>query len=218
MLFNEALWIAQTLATLETERISPLLNLGSASRAFRERGQPFIFTNIIAPLQDRAVEIIHSDLEEADGVDIAGDIFSDAVFHRIADRQPHMVLCSNILEHVVDRAQFAQRCVDLVPAGGFILATVPHSFPFHPSPIDTMYRPNADELAGLFGGCSLVKGEIVTCESFSTQLTRTPMVAAKHLFHLVIPWPTASHWRSAMHKNLWLFKSYKTTCALFEKH
>ena len=42
MLTVEAHWIGQILSQLDTEKVSPLLNVGSATATFREQVQPWI--------------------------------------------------------------------------------------------------------------------------------------------------------------------------------
>jgi len=108
-------------------------------------------------------------------------------------------------------------CVGMIPIGGIVFVTVPHSFPFHPSPIDTMYRPNPEELINIFPECKMLVSEIVNCETFGDQLYKSSKILFKHLFHLLLPWPNVHHWKSALHKNLWIFKNYQVTCAVFEK-
>ena len=172
---------------------------------------------IVEPLEQRGVKIIHVDLENCEGVDIVGDIFDPMVRARICSHNPRSILCANILEHVEDPAGLARLCVELVPKGGVILATVPFDFPYHLAPIDTMFRPSPKELAAIFPECSVRYGEIVESETFGQQLVRSPMTLAKHLARMIIPYPTFEHWKAAMHRNMWLFRHYRTSCVVLEK-
>jgi len=61
------------------------------------------------------------------------------------------VLCCNILEHVQDARGFADIVSRLVPADGYLVVSVPHSYPFHADPIDTLFRPAPDEVVTMFG-------------------------------------------------------------------
>ena len=117
MLNLEAVWIGKVLDQIPVGSISPLINLGSSTKDFRERGQPFITEHIIQPLLDRGVEIIHVDLFDGDRVDIAGDIFEDSVFNEIKSHRPNGIICANVLEHVVDPLKLAERCIDIVGDG-----------------------------------------------------------------------------------------------------
>ena len=135
---------------LEQRAVSPLLNLGSSTRAFREATKPHIQRELFGPLAAAGVAVVHSDLKQADGVDVAGDILDPAVLRDLKARGFRCVLCANLLEHVRDRAAVAAACEEIVGPGGLILATVPSSYPYHADPIDTGFRPSPAELAGLF--------------------------------------------------------------------
>jgi SAM-dependent methyltransferase len=61
------------------------------------------------------------------------------------------VLCTNLLEHVLDRAATLENTKRVVRPGGLLLLTVPLRYPLHADPIDTGYRPRARELERLLG-------------------------------------------------------------------
>ena len=128
---------------LDLRGISPLLNLGSSTRHFRETTQPHIERELFGPLREAGVKVVHCDLKKDVGVDVAGDILESEVMRRLKTRGFKCILLSNLLEHVRDRAAVALACEEIVGPGGFILATVPSSYPYHADPIDTYYRPIA---------------------------------------------------------------------------
>lgn len=132
--------------------ISPLLNLGSSTRAFRETLKPHIERELFAPLRTAGVTVFHSDLKREDGVDLAGDIMDPAVRAALKERGFRALLIANMLEHVRDRDAVTAACEEIVGPGGLILATVPSSFPYHADPIDTGYRPRPEALAAAFHG------------------------------------------------------------------
>src|SRR5436853_7008325 len=80
--------------------ISPLLNLGSSTRAFREEAKPHIERELFNPLRAAGVDIVHSDLKQAEGVDLAGDILNAAVRANLKGRGFRALLIANMLEHV----------------------------------------------------------------------------------------------------------------------
>jgi hypothetical protein len=130
--------------------VSPLLNLGSSTRHFREVTKPHVESELFAPLRKAGIKIVHSDLKEDEGVDFAGDILDPEVMRRLKGMGFKCVLLSNLLEHVRNREAVAAACEEIVGPGGFILATVPSSYPYHADPIDTGYRPSPPELATAF--------------------------------------------------------------------
>lgn len=153
MFEGEAIRLREIL--LAQEGVSPLLNLGSSTGHFRTVDKPHIERELFAPLRAAGVEIVHSDLKAAEGVDIAGDILNPTVTAALRSRGFGCVLISNMLEHVRDRAAVTAACAAIVGPGGLILATVPSSYPFHADPIDTGYRPTPEELAAAFDGETL---------------------------------------------------------------
>jgi hypothetical protein len=150
--------------------VSPLLNLGSADARTREQTKPHIERELFAPLRAAGIEIVHSDLRPAPGVDVAGDITDPAVQARLGTGRFGCVLVANMLEHVRDPAMIAAICETLARPGGLILATVPSSFPYHADPLDTGYRPSLEALAALFVGSEPVLTEEIEGESYRGQL------------------------------------------------
>jgi len=155
---------------LDLQGISPLLNLGSSTRHFREVIQPHIERELFAPLREAGVKVVHCDLKEDEGVDFAGDILDPEVMHRLKGMGFKCILLSNLLEHVRDREAVALACEEIVDAGGFILATVPSSYPYHADPIDTYYRPSPAELATMFGRSELLIAEEVEEPTYAEEL------------------------------------------------
>src|SRR5262249_62253841 len=141
MLPREAEKLGEVLGRPTPEQVSPLVNRGSSTREFREERQPYIEQCIFAPLARRGVRAVHADLKQDDGVDIVGDIYDPAFQGEVRAIEPRLILCCNLLEHVSDRPRFAATCRDLLPPGGHLLLSAPHSFPSHLPPTDTLLRP-----------------------------------------------------------------------------
>ena len=150
--------------------ISPLLNLGSSTRAVREQAKPHIERELFAPLRAAGVEVMHSDLKQADGVDLVGDILDPAVRAALKGRGFRALLIANMLEHVTDRAAVTGACEEIVGPGGLILATVPCNFPYHADPIDTGYRPRPDALAAAFAHSAPVLAEEVRGRTYKEEI------------------------------------------------
>ena len=150
--------------------ISPLLNLGSSTRAFREAAKPHIERELFAPLHAAGVKIVHSDLKPADGVDVVGDIMDPAVRAALKAQGFRSLLIANMLEHVANRDAVTAACEEVVGPGGLILATVPSSFPYHADPIDTGYRPRPGELAAAFTGSETLLVEEVRGRTYKEEI------------------------------------------------
>jgi hypothetical protein len=162
MLIQEAHWFRQQLASLEPAQIFPMCNVGSSTAAFRTRDQPWIEEAIFAPVARRGYVVKHLDAKPASGVDIVGDLGDPEFLKRVSCMEFKSVFCSNLLEHVVQRDAICRTLVSIIPSGGHLFISVPFSFPYHPDPIDTGFRPGIEGLAALFSGTRLVRSAIVT--------------------------------------------------------
>jgi hypothetical protein len=212
---SEARWIADRLAEQPVERLSPFLNVGSQTAEYRERKQPHIDRWIFAPLRERGVEIIHADLKSAPGVDIAGDITAPEVQQLVRARRPRAALSSNLLEHLRDPDTFARVLTSLVEPGGLVLVTVPRSYPYHADPIDTGFRPTPDQLAALFVGARLQRGEVVEDCTYAQELRRGGLrKTARSLVGALRPRGEVG--RAQRDKLRWLFRPFTTSCVLLE--
>lgn len=198
--------------------ISPLLNLGSSTRAFREERKPHIERELFAPLRRAGVRVTHCDLKRADGVDVAGDIVDPAVRAELSGMGFRCVLLANLLEHVADRDAVIRACIELAGPGGLVLATVPHSFPYHADPIDSGYRPAPAELAAAFLGATVLAAETVPGPTYREQLVRddTPpwrALVATLLWTLAAPVRPKSA-RARLSRWRWYRRPYLTSLAL----
>lgn len=203
---------------LELQGISPLLNLGSSTRYFREVIQPHIETELFAPLREAGVTVVHCDLKEDEGVEFAGDILDPGVIRRLKTGGYKCILLSNLLEHVRDREAVAMACEEIVGPGGFILATVPSSYPYHADPIDTYYRPSPAELAKTFRQSELLIGEEVEEPTYAEELKARGISVGGELIRTVL-WSLIFFVRprsaaSRLHRWRWYSKPRRVAIAL----
>ncbi len=96
----------------------------------------------------------------------------------------------------------------VIHEGGYIFVSVPYKYPYHRDPINTMFRPTIRELAALFPGTEIYKGEIINCGSYMDKILRNPSLLINRLrrpvgFLLRIPW---------------LFKNFQVTCVILHKN
>lgn len=198
--------------------ISPLLNLGSSTRAFREQAKPHIERELFAPVRAAGVEVVHSDLKQAEGVDLAGDIMDPAVRGDLKGRGFRTLLIANMLEHVADRAAVVAACEEIVGPGGLILATVPSSFPYHADPIDTGYRPAPAALAAAFRGSTPVLVEEVQGRTYQDDIAaRGSSVAgelARTLGFGLISLARPKSFRARLSRWRWYRRPYAVSLAL----
>jgi hypothetical protein len=218
MMRCDAEWLATTLARFPNEEISPILNLGASTRRFREIDQPHIQELVFGPLAARGVRVIHTDIKNADGVDIVGDVFNDADLARIKSANPRAVICTHMFEHVRDRAELAQRLLALLPHHGLFFVTVPSSYHEHNDPIDTMYRPSPKELALLFAGQEIIESLELVGDNYWSHVRRRPVtIFLRHCFRFFVPFLGWKAWKRSMRKLYWLANSYKVSAVLGRK-
>ena len=214
----EACWLRHALEAFPPERLSPMLNLGSSSAMVRKAIQPWIDAEVFCPLRDRGVETVHVDMRELPGVDVRADLTDAADVERLSALQPNALLCSNLLEHVLEPRQLARHCLDLLPRGGLAFVTVPFSYPYHRDPIDTLYRPSPAELSELFGSARMLDGTILGAGvSYRDAVRERPWILLRHVWRFPVPFLSFERWKRSMARLYWLVAEYRITCAVFEK-
>lgn len=220
MLLEEAEWIGETLNRLPAQSISPCINLGASTRTLREIKQPYTVEKVLAPLSARNIKIVHSDIKSGEGIDVAGDIYDARVQMRLAAFRPRLILCTNILEHLRDPGGFARACSAILAPEGYILVSVPRSYPYHPDPIDTLFRPSPEEIATLFPGFTSISSGIVTCKTYLGEIARgrtTPAIAkriVRDMIRTFVPFIKFRGWISQVHRYRWLFRPYEVSVVL----
>jgi hypothetical protein len=205
---------------LERRAASPLLNLGSSTRAFRETARPHIQSELFGPLAEAGVQVFHSDLKAADGVDLAGDILDPAMRRALAARGFRALLIANMLEHVRDPAAVAAACEEIVGPGGLILATVPSSFPFHADPIDTGFRPAPAELAALFERSAPLLAEEVAGSTYAEDMRARGSSLGKEIARTALALLLApvrpKSFRARADRWCWYRRRYRVSVVLLE--
>jgi hypothetical protein len=115
---------------------SVVLNVGSSTRQFYCEQQPYIWNDVMKPLLARGNALINIDAKAQPGVHLVRDV-ADLQLTNIAD----IVLCCNLLEHVVDPVKVLHGVYDALKKNtGHVVIESPVAYPYHADPIDTMFR------------------------------------------------------------------------------
>ena len=219
MLIAEARWLADRIDELG-DAAFPMLNVGSQTLDFRTRVQPWIDAYLFAPARSRQHTVCHADMQASDGVDFVGDITDESFAARMQAECFRSVLCCNLLEHVEDRVRVARVLTDIVRSEGHLILTVPHVFPYHPDPIDTMYRPDPEELASLFPGMLVIQSAVVGAGTLAgyalRRLFADPAQLAKSLSSRRSSIPATVRDRSSSPIR-WALRPLKVTCLILRK-
>jgi hypothetical protein len=220
---TEAAFIGAQLRDIPIDQLTPVLNLGSSNAEFRRRTHPHVDQEIFFPLEARGARVIHADMKEDEGIDVVGDVFDPAFQEQCRQFQPRTVLCCNILEHVESAAGFADVVSRLVPANGYLVVSVPHSYPFHADPIDTLFRPAPDDVVRLFGPAFV---PVVTHNLVDTTWLqdlkkaigplRLPWFFARDLFKAAREMLSEQRFKR-LHRYLWLVRPYEISIVILRR-
>lgn len=179
MFAEESSWIKEVIEKLPISTSMTVGNVGSSSLEFRTKVQPHIHENIIKPLVEKGFRVVNIDIKKEVGVDVIGDITS-ASFGSEFRNQFDMIICTNLLEHVVDIGLVIDNLVKASTEKGFILITVPYKYKTHLDPIDNGFRPTPNEIAHLFRGSehTVVNSKIISIDNkldYKIKKSRLPL-------------------------------------------
>ena len=225
MLYEESKWIGNELIKI-CKPGTRLLNIGSSNLKLRTIIQPHMDKNIFKPLIKIGVEVVHTDLQDDIGVDIVGDLTSAEFIFKLKNKKFDIVLCSNLLEHLTNRELIVNAIYEILPNNGKAIITVPYNYPYHLDPIDTMFRPNVDELKLLFSNLIFVKGALVNGHSFRSkrfqknyfqQLILQPRLFSIVIIRILFPFYKYEVWKATIKSLTKSFKQFSTSCILIKK-
>jgi len=217
MLEREAQWIGGILGKLQTDQLSPLLNVGSATAEFREQVQPWIDQRVFAPLRNRGIVVDHLDIQNGDGINLRGNLTDDAFVAGLSSHGYRALLCCNLLEHVPDPSAICTKLEQLLPPEAYLVVTVPHRFPYHPDPIDTGFRPDVAELVRLFPRCDLIEGVLLDCGTGWDYVGRDPRALIAKVVQRLIGMRRHGGVKGSASFGPWLFRRFHQTCVVLQK-
>jgi len=217
MLIHEAIWFKKELAHFAPDQMFPMCNVGSSTGQFRTQDQPWIDELIFAPVARQGRMVKHLDMKPAPGVDIVGDLSNPAFLKEVSNMRFKSVFCSNLLEHVTHREATCTILLSIVPSGGYLCVSVPCSYPYHPDPIDTGFRPDIAVLHALFPGTHIMGSAIVGGDTILKLRRRQPAVFAFTLVRFLFPfYKPVSWWRNKGYLP-WFFRPLTATCIILQK-
>lgn len=213
----EARWISARLSRFAVDELSPMLNIGSSTRRYRTVDQPWNQEILFGPLEERGITVVHCDIKYGDGVDFVGDIMDDRNLALLRAYHFKSILCSNVLEHVLDPGAFCRRMGDVIDAGALLIVTVPRSHPYHRDPIDTMFRPTPDEIIALLPAADILATDIIVTGSYRDHVRRRPWVLLRHITRFPVPFLSWRKWKRSMSKLYWLVHPFLLSCVIARK-
>lgn len=215
MLFEEAKFIGKIMYELNPEDVFPLCNLGSSNDELAKLRQPWIDEFIFKPARDSDYKVVNIDIKEHPGVDLVGDVTDPRFMEKLKLLGFKSVICSNLLEHVPNESviDICDSLMQFIPKKGYLFISGPYKFPYHPDPIDTMFRPNIKELSLLFPDTTQIEGKIITSNDH-----RKPIELIKNIVRIFLPFYKPKEWLFFPRQFPWLFRNYKATCIVLQNN
>lgn len=217
MHIEEARWIQKVLSRQPLENICSVLNIGSSTKYLRSVQQPFIEEIVFRPLSERGIKVIHTDIKNGDGVDLAGNLLDETFRDELRKSNFKMILCSNLLEHVPEPNKIIQLIIDIVPKDGFILITVPYKYPKHMDPIDTFFRPSIEDLLALCPETRVVEQKRISVGTVYDSFKKKPLKFLKTICRIMVPFYKHKGWVTAINRLAWIFKDREIICMFLQK-
>jgi hypothetical protein len=218
MLYEESLWFKNTIQK-HTQPGSLVLNIGSSTKEFIEVTQPYIKANLFDEFAKKNCVVKNIDIKQAEGVDLVGDVTDPKFIAQLKSLNASFIICSNLLEHLTERTAFCEALVKIMNTDTQLIISVPYNFPYHEDPIDTMYRPDLNELQQAFPTLKLVEGQIVDCGTYFNYSTKhlDPVTKFVSFFKLSLASAIASITNKEKHERLAAnFKHISATCAIYK--
>jgi hypothetical protein len=218
MLYEESLWFKKIIQK-HAQPNALVLNIGSSTKEFIEITQPYIKINLFNEFAKKNCTVKNIDIKQAEGVDFVGDVTDPSFIEKLKQQNASFIICSNLLEHLTDRKSFCEALVKIMNDDTKLIISVPFNFPYHEDPIDTMYRPDLNELQQAFPSLKLVEGQIVNCGTYFNYSTKNLSAFSKLFlfFKLSLAITFASITNKEKYERLAAnFKHISATCAIYK--
>jgi hypothetical protein len=208
-------WFAAQLAALPASALSPCCDIGSGVVSAAPGG-----TQLRDRLIERGARLVNFDRKIAPGIDISGDIFDPADNRQLARLNARLIICTNVIEHIPGEriGEFARILSDCLAGGGYLFISAPRSHPYHLDPIDNMYRPGPEELAGLFPDLNVLAAAVAVGPTYWHELKHAaPGYSWRMTRRLLKPFRNFQRWKATAHRFGWLWRPYQETCLVLHK-
>ena len=221
MRLEESLFIRNALIEIpQIDFPKTCINLGSGNVNQIRIRKPWVFQNIFDFLYARGCKTIHADMTDWDNVDRVIDLTDSKSLEFCANLPcPKVFVLANVLEHVPRNfhSRISASIYEQMAGGDYLIITVPHAYPFHPDPIDTMYRPTDDELKKVIP-LRWLETAIVTAGSYVNDLAgMKPLKVVRKTLKPLWPFRRPKKYLSDLHRLTFLFRPYRIAIAIGRK-
>ena len=189
------------------------INLGSGNVEQLRQLKPWVEKNLYQPLLSMGVRVINIDACGFPGVDLVIDLNGPNALE-FSDRfeGPRLFILCNVLEHVTPilRSNLLSNIYSKMKTGDALLVSVPNDYPYHPDPIDTMFRPYPAELVKLIP-LDWKDQLLITSGSYREEFLKLSLLKkTRKLLKPLLLLQKPQKWLES-HRLLYLFKDYKIT-------
>ncbi|HEV2472221.1 MAG TPA: hypothetical protein VGS41_06120 [Chthonomonadales bacterium] len=217
MLLEEALWFETQIRKMNPLSIYPMCNVGSSTLEFRTSIQPWIDKHLFQQARARGLQVDHLDMKLAPGVDIVGDVTDPGFLEAMKSRSYRSAVCSNVLEHLTDRRPLCRALMEMVVPGGYLFVSCPYRYPYHPDPIDSLFRPSARQLAQCFPGMEVCTADHIAAGTYLQGFAGRPLEGVRALARLCLPFYKPKTWRLKAQYIPWMFRSFEAACVVLRR-
>lgn len=194
-----------------------VINLGSGNVGQTLQRKPWIERNVFQPMRALNLRIINVDLFAFPGVDIVADFASPQALDFLDGiPNPKLIILANVLEHIPakTRENIMALLDEKMRPGDALLITAPLAYPYHPDPIDTLYRPSPRDLQRTIPLKWIAAVEI-ECGSFGSDLKgMSTLKAIRKLLKPFFPIMAPKKYLSAVHHLCYLSRPYVISAVL----
>ncbi|WP_409455222.1 methyltransferase domain-containing protein [Methylocystis sp. H62] len=159
----------------------------------------------------------HADAKQGDGIDLSGDFCEPAFWEQINDRSYDVIICSNLLTHVFDRDIIINNIKRLAKEKSYIVVTSPFIYPYCADPYDSKFRPDCQQLLGLFPELELLDAATVSSGTGHVyRLLRNKRDLASFLINVILPRKGMKRWRNVASDVPNIFMHFQTSCVFLQ--
>ena len=185
-----------------------------------KKRKPWVDENVFHTLTKGKCRLTHTDLFNFEGIDRTIDLSqTDCLDFTNTMLGTRLFLCANVFEHLTSktRATAIKAIASALKPKDFLLVTVPQSYPYHPDPIDTMFRPSPEELSALFD-LHWLKTQTIEAGSFSEDLRGMPLLKrARKLIKPLWVFQSPRNYISNIHRLTFLTRPYRISLVFGRK-
>lgn len=220
---EEALAIGQAIeryCLLDPPRFA--LNLGSGDVVQLLDKKPWIKDHLFSKLEKAGCNVIHSDIRQTPGVDEPVDLTNRDATLAFGSRYPgrRVVFLCNVLEHIPKKLvnSLLDGVSTLVSRDDHLIVSVPKRYPFHPDPIDTLFRPDPSSIKALFPALDAVCEGVIQSGNYWQELkVMPPLKRLRRLLRPLFPVSSLGRYLSDVHRLSFLWRPYEISYVVFRR-